>query len=396
MKTKLERDIANQMAIVHDLATQSETWTSRPPWLEFSTNNVCNLRCVMCAQADGLPVKVMPNEVARKLLDDVLPTACVVTPSAISEPMLGNIQLVLEKCREHEAYVNLTTNATVLDGKRFRAMADRVAKLNISFDSHVPEVLERIRVRAKFDVVVAHIREILPIARELGVPVAFVFVLMSENAAHLPETVDFLADLGASEAGAQIRVQRLLGGEIGSRAEDLEVHRRYSREEIVGFLDRAAERARARKVRFYVDAEEPYQRIVAPIPDVLRSIPPELLEVVAEAIRRKYPGFCSMAAYYLKVDPDGTVYPCCRQPAELKMGNALETPIWEIWNGEKYREFRRRMFAGDYPEACRGCDVLVGNPHFQALRERAEAAEAQVEIRAVAREAAPPVPAAKR
>jgi len=380
MSTKLERDIENQMAIVHDLATEAEVWTSRPAWLEFSTNNVCNLRCTMCAQADGLPVKVMPNEEARRLLDEVLPSVSVITPSAISEPLLGNIDLILEKCRQHEVYLNLTTNATVLDGKRFRAMADRIARLNISFDSHVPEVFERIRVRAKFPVVVKNIREILPAATELGVPITFVFVLMSENASHLPETVDFLADLGASEARAQIRVQRLLGGELGSRAEHLEVHRRYSQDEIVGFIDRAVERARERKVLFYVDAEEPYHRVVAPIPPVLRSIGPELLEVVTEAVRRKYPQFCSMAATYLKVDPDGTVYPCCRQPAELVMGNARETPIEEIWNGEKFREFRRRMFAGDYPKACLGCDVLVGNPHFktlvpQAHRESAPAPE---------------------
>ena len=43
-------------ATIHDLATQAEVWQSRPSWLEFAPNNVCNLRCVMCGQSDGVPV----------------------------------------------------------------------------------------------------------------------------------------------------------------------------------------------------------------------------------------------------------------------------------------------------------------------------------------------------
>ena len=48
--------------------------------------------------------------------------------------------------------------------------------------------------------------------------------------------------------------------------------------------------------------------------------------------------------------------------AELQVD--AEQSLDEIWNGEKYREFRRRMHARDYPEVCRGCDVLTANPHF--------------------------------
>jgi hypothetical protein len=46
------------------------------------------------------------------------------------------------------------------------------------------------------------------------------------------------------------------------------------------------------------------------------------------------------------------------------MGNVNEQSLTEIWNGEKYRTFRRRMLDKDYPAVCRGCDVLTANPHF--------------------------------
>ena len=81
---------------------------------------------------------------------------------------------------------------------------------------------------------------------------------------------------------------------------------------------------------------------------------------------------CSMASNYARVEPNGDVFPCCRAPRELKMGNFKVQPFEKIWNGPEYREFRRRMFAGDYPEPCRTCDVLVANPHFRSRNEQRE------------------------
>jgi len=83
-----------------------------------------------------------------------------------------------------------------------------------------------------------------------------------------------------------------------------------------------------------------------------------------DEIRERFPHFCSMSTSYVKIEPNGDVYPCCRGPRELVMGNVNEQPLAQIWNSEKYRAFRRRMNARDYHEVCRGCDVLIANPRF--------------------------------
>ncbi len=90
----------------------------------------------------------------------------------------------------------------------------------------------------------------------------------------------------------------------------------------------------------------------------------EILSVMLDEVRERFPHFCSMATNYVKIEPNGEVYPCCRGPRELLMGNVNEQSMAEIWNGEQYREFRRRMNRKDYPEVCSTCDVLVANPHF--------------------------------
>ncbi|MBL8724808.1 MAG: SPASM domain-containing protein [Planctomycetes bacterium] len=372
--SKIVRDLRNYYAVIADLASHAETWSSRPGWLEFAPNNVCNLRCIMCAQADGLPLQVMKKEDAVALLDHVLPHTTLWTPSALSEPMLANFRLVLEKCREHGVYLNMYSNCTLLDGAAFADMSERVHKLWISFDSCDPPVLEMLRAGADFAKVVQNIREVLAIAAERQIPVGFVAVLVKDNVARLAELVDFLADLGAVAAHCDLRVQPMLDN--AARCAEQNVFRAHSEAQITAELDRACARARARGLNFHVDIDEPYRRTVAMQEPFTRNITGDVLSILLEEVRERFPQFCSMSTSYVKIEPDGRVFPCCRGPRELEMGNVHEQSLEQIWNGPKYREFRRRMFAQDYPEVCRTCDVLVANPHFdKAWLQRGGAAQ---------------------
>jgi radical SAM protein with 4Fe4S-binding SPASM domain len=360
--SKIVRELRNYYAVIADLASGADEWTSRPGWLEFAPNNVCNLRCIMCQQADGLPLEVMKKEDAVRLLDGVLPHTTLWTPSALSEPMLANIKLVVQKCREHEVYLNMYSNCTLLDGEKFADMADRIHKLWISFDSNRKDVLEMLRAGAEFDKVVANIRGILAVAAERGIPVGFVAVLVKDNVESIHELVDFLADLGAKQAHADLRVQPMLDNAV--RCRDQNVFAAFSQQHILDCLDRACERARERGINFHVDFDDPYRRNVVSQEPIVRAITADVMTVMVDEVKERFPHFCSMATNYVKIEPNGAVFPCCRGPRELEMGNVNEQSMEQIWNGEKYRAFRRRMQARDYPEVCRTCDVLVANPHF--------------------------------
>jgi hypothetical protein len=70
---------------------------------------------------------------------------------------------------------------------------------------------------------------------------------------------------------------------------------------------------------------------------------------------------------------DGTVTPCPQDFwAKMKMGNARDATLEEIWNGEAYRDLRRR-FRTDIQSLplCRKCDRLqrktVGGVPLQYL-----------------------------
>jgi len=183
-----------------------------------------------------------------------------------------------------------------------------------------------------------------------------------DNLQNLAELVDFLADLGAARARCDLRVQPMLDN--AERCREQNVFAAFTEEQIVRELDRACARATARQVNFHVDIAEPYRRNVTLVPPVLRGITGDVLSVMLDEIRERYPHFCSLAASYVKIEPDGRVFPCCRGPRELEMGNVNEQSLEEIWNNDKYRAFRRRMHARDYPDVCRTCDLLIANPHF--------------------------------
>jgi radical SAM protein with 4Fe4S-binding SPASM domain len=186
---------------------------------------------------------------------------------------------------------------------------------------------------------------------------------MADNAPHLAGLVDWLADAGALAARADLRVQPMLDN--AARCAESRVDKHYDTAQIEGFLDAACERARARGMLFHVDMGEPFRRSVSPVEPRMRGIMPDLLCRMTDTIKQRYPNFCYMGATYMKIEPNGDVFPCCRGPKELRMGNTNEEPVEAIWNGERYRAFRKRMFAGDHPEVCRTCDHLIANPHFR-------------------------------
>ena len=66
---------------------------------------------------------------------------------------------------------------------------------------------------------------------------------------------------------------------------------------------------------------------------------------------------CREAFYGFTVHVNGNVVPCDRDwSGENVMGNIFTQSVEEIWNGEKYREFRRMMKSPDKPAMCRSCD----------------------------------------
>lgn len=59
----------------------------------------------------------------------------------------------------------------------------------------------------------------------------------------------------------------------------------------------------------------------------------------------------------------GTALPCCIAPFSMRgynsftLGNATQQDLREIWNGEKYQDFRRALLSDRPPDACANCGL---------------------------------------
>ncbi len=95
------------------------------------------------------------------------------------------------------------------------------------------------------------------------------------------------------------------------------------------------------------------------------SVPQFLPDITTESqIRRYYNdhawdcGYSSCESIYsiAEISPDGRMTPC-RDYQDFDAGNINEKSFYDIWNGEKYKEFRRQMEKGLMPVCTRCCGL---------------------------------------
>jgi radical SAM protein with 4Fe4S-binding SPASM domain len=59
----------------------------------------------------------------------------------------------------------------------------------------------------------------------------------------------------------------------------------------------------------------------------------------------------------------GRALPCCIAPFSVRgysaftLGDATQQTLREIWNGERYQEFRSALLSDRPPTACAGCGL---------------------------------------
>ena len=345
-KWQAERE--NMLLMMQDLFQKRLIWESRPSHIELATNNICNLRCLMCSPESRPTKKSLSEPETESICDQIFPMASLLTPSAGSEPLLGDFELIAKLCDKYEVELNVITNGTLLTPERYELMRRRLGRLQISFDACDRETYEKIRAGAKFNKVVENIRQVAKLTAADNIELMASSVVMRLNYKKMAEYVEFVAGLGVNT----VALQQLL---INFPAlEDWRIAGVVPEAEIQAEVDRAIEAAKRCKINLHVGLGTPrvykYGR---------QDFKLFKLDYLPELVIKRYPKMCYQAAMYLKVEPDGSVFPCCRAPAELNMGNLKERPFEEIWNGKKYQQLRREMFTGKYRKCCRGCPLLT-------------------------------------
>jgi len=332
----------NSLLLREDLARRATEFRGLPEVVALHTTERCNLRCVMCPRALGQGKLQLSRDRMAAVCDELFPTAKKVALSgAAGEPLLSDFDLVLERALAHGVRVDVVTNGTELTEALYRTAAPAFDHVNVSIDSHLPDVYERIRVGSRFERVDRNLRAITAArgARPDGVLLSLSAVVMRSTLPHFDGLVRYARELGVDG----LILQRLSHSAKPTPEEDPFASPGAA---AVGAALHGA-RATAAEVGLNLFASE----FTAEFGVENLLIAPPRAKVPAELAGG---ALCSYLIQHFGVQPTGEVYPCC-YPTDYVMGNVRFESPRAIWNSRAAQRLRAAHYARRPALFCAGC-----------------------------------------
>lgn len=336
--------------------------------VSMKITNACNLRCKTCGQwgdtgynfgksAEELR-KVVPVENYLEMVDRLSKHRPVYYIWG-GEPFLypGLLDLTA-RIKAQRSLLSVVTNATFLEKHAEAVVQQKWDGLMFSLDG--PEAVHD-EIRGKkgtFAKVAAGIRAVKAFKKQYGAATPWILPLVTIsvwNADTLDEIVDVAAELGAD--CCIIYLSWFTNETIGA------AHTRIFEEKLgvtptawKGYLfdhDVDVEALKASRTRIEAARHKFPILYVPDLPD------DQLAEYYANPGHFFGYGPCISPWTTIELMPNGDAAPCRDYP-DYVLGNVLETPIEEIWNGERYVTFRKTLkeHGGTFPICARCCGLM--------------------------------------
>jgi len=298
------------------LLQRDRVW-GQPIFFTIETINSCNFRCIYCPQSDQEHHfingrGIMSLEDFKRVIANL--RSCfdvrIVSLHRDGEPLLNKrLEAYVSHLRDVGIYVTMSSNCSLISEERARSLvAAGLRMVGTDFCADLA-LYEKLRARGVWTETLAGIRNLLRAAVEARSDLRFV---IKDMATH-----------GRSVADGQALMEQ-------TRA----------------LFSEWSDRVTVMAVYFHNALGESLVNLNAPA----------ATGNGAEAVYT----LCHQPWVNFTVDFAGRVVGCCRDlRSEYVLGNLLEQPAHEIWNGERMVELRRALI-GKRPEdisICRACDV---------------------------------------
>jgi len=273
-------------------------------WIE--PTSCCNLRCVMCPNPKLKPSQkgYMPLERFKKIVDAITPYVNSVSICHRGEPLLHKgLCEMIEYASSRGIKTGIATNGTLLNEELSqRLIKSGLSRISFSFDGYDKETYEKIRVGAKFEVVLNNILQFLKIKRD-----------MNSRTPHVTLQV--------------INVENL--------------EKRTSTED---------------KKEFIKHFEGlPLDRLYFKNPHNWGGSMENIGSCKTNRIKVKQKHICNSPWYSLVFHWDGAIYPCTMDYLDnYPLGNIDQDRWMDIWNGERMMQMRSELASGKLNE-CQHC-----------------------------------------
>ena len=360
---RLQRLQENRDRNLREQYDQYETLQSKPTHVAVPTGDRCNLQCIFCTDRRQ-PCSDRYTDLSYEQFlrfTEALENASLIQLYGWGEPFVNpDYEKIFDHVVENfaGARLHISTNGVLLTDRWIgKLLAYGKCLLNVSLNAVTPQTYMQVTGRDSFDRVVDNLKHLISAKQEHGVDdlvVSLSFVSIKPNIHELPRFIELSSELGIN----YVILQDLLILEkhhypLSLGALEAETRRLFVR---------AAEIARERQI--YLDSFTHY-----PVTYFMqdRSQYPEIdwprdclsvWEQQDEVLFYPQPGECYEPWQSFLISQNGAVTTCCR--FREVMGNLQEQSFEEIWNGEKYRAYRRTINTFRPPEACTWCPVKTG------------------------------------
>jgi len=325
-----------------------ETADRDPVCLYLETTNRCNLPCTTCPRTfeELEPPANMSFDLFREVVDQYPKIARVVL-HGIGEPlMVPNLPRMIRYLKDRGTYVLFNTNGTLLNERRGRDLIDSgLDELRVSLDAAEPEAFLKIRGKDSFARIVDNVRRFRALQRSLAADqprVSLWLTGLKETIGQLPAFVDLAHEIDVREVHLQRLVYFSDGQGLARPDQALFEHTDDAEQALIRD---AEERARMQGILFDASgATEP-----------------------GTSLRRgddaRPWSLCTRPWTLMYVTAHGRALPCCIAPFSMRgydaftLGDATQQTLREIWNGDRYRDFRRGLLGDVPPAACENCGL---------------------------------------
>lgn len=318
-----------------------------PARVQLELTYRCNLKCAMCYQDKNVANRELTTAEWEKLIKQ-LPKMCLITLIG-GEPL---IRTDFRKIVEHASIshpCNLVTNGVLLSKEINKLLVERrFILVGVSLDG-IGRVHDQIRgVKGTYEKVIANLNDLQNEKRkyESKYPLIDIKTVVTRtNLDNLWELFSKVRDLGADYF--TVSLPKVAVNQFNPRLkENLDEfpafdYSLFNNIDILKFkkiLKKIIQNSSKTKIRLY-----PQFRI----DDFDRELyNPKLINKKFFPCRQPWSG--------VQITADGDVYPCL----SLKMGNIREESFFEIWNNEKFVNFRRDLKRHRLFKDCLGCCYL--------------------------------------
>lgn len=319
-----------------------------PVCLYLETTNRCNLLCTTCPRTfeDLEPPVDMSWELFTSIVDQ-LPRIERVVLHGVGEPMLvKDLPRMVRYLKARGTYVLFNTNGTLLTARKGRELIESgLDELRVSLDAADAGSFAAVRGRDYFGRIVRHVRAFTALQAAIGAArpkVSLWLTGLKETIGQLSRFVQLANEVGVGEVYLQ-RLVHFPEGQ-GLAAPDQALFESLTTEE-AQHIAAAEATARGLGIAFNASgATEPGTSLAKRSTDQPWSL-----------CRRPW-----TLMYFTAL---GRAIPCCIAPFSLRgyenftLGDATQETLRAIWNGPRYRDFRRRLLSDNPPPSCASCGL---------------------------------------